>query len=177
MIEIKTRKQLGLIESTNIPAHCIYIGRLPSPFSKPEINYECIVGIFICSGYFILHQNDQKNGAPDDMPEQFEMPIEGVQWFIDAIEQGFEKPPSAGGLAQNSFHIDACIKEEELRLEYGVCVGGEGVGGYTVTNFDRSGYILPRYSQEFSITVDIWNQVGRDFFKALQKRIESGEFN
>jgi hypothetical protein len=74
-------------------------------------------------------------------------------------------------------HTDVTIDNEDLELRYGVSVGGEGVGGYTIVNFDRSSYILPRYSQQFSITVDILKQVGRQFFKDILKRINSGEFN
>ena len=177
MTEIATRKQFGLLDYQNIPSDFTFIGRLPSPFSDPPSNYEVIADFFVGHGLLIDRKESRNNNQLDGGVNQFEMPLGAVKWLIEAIEQGFEKPPSAGGLAQNSFHMDTCIKEEELRIEYGVCVGGEGIGGYTVTNFDRSSYILPRYSQEFSITVDIWNQVGRDFFKALQKRIESGEFD
>jgi hypothetical protein len=177
MIDISPRKQLGLIDYSNLPADCIYIGRLPSPFSDLANGREMIVDFFVAKGLVVNRRERRINGLVDSAINQFEIPLTGIKWMIEAIEQGFEQPPSAGGLAKNTLHMDVCINDEELRLEYGVSVGGEGVGGYTVVNFDRSSYIIPRYSQEFSITVGIWREFGRDFFKTLQKRIEAGEFN
>ncbi|WP_062058010.1 hypothetical protein [Cellvibrio sp. OA-2007] len=177
MNKIAPRKQLGIIDYKNVPINYVYLGRLPSPFSNPQKNYENIADFYVGDGYLINRREDRKNGISDDMPEQFEMPLAGVSWMINAIEQGFEKPPSEGGLEKNKLHTDTTLNEERLRIMYGVCVGGEGVGGYTIKNTSRSSYILPRYSQQFSITVDIWQQVGRKFFKDILKRINSGEFN
>ncbi len=177
MNTVVPRKQLGLIDYNNIPSSYVYIGRLPNPFSNPSDNYENIADFFIGGGYLIYREEGRKNGVPNSAGYQFEMPLAGVGWMIDAIELGFETPPSAGGLDKNSLHTDTTLNDERLRVMYGVCVGGEGIGGYTVKNSSRSSYILPRYSQQFSITVDIWNQVGRKFFKDLLKRINDGEFN
>lgn len=177
MTDVPTRKQLGLIDYNNIPSEYIYIGRIPSPLSSPKINYEIIDDIFVGDGLLIDRKESRNNGVSDGAENQFEMPLAAVGWMIDAIEQGFEKPPSAGGITKNTLHTDTRINDERLRVMYGVSVGGEGVGGYTIVNPSRSGYILPRYSQQFSITVDIWNKFGRAFFKTLQKRIDAGEFN
>jgi hypothetical protein len=171
------RKQQGLIDYSDLPETCVYIGRLPSPFSNADKNYEVIEDFFIYNGYLIDRKESRKNGVVDSMPEQFEMPLAGVNWMINAIEKGFETPPSEGGLEKNKLHTDTTLNEERLRIMYGVCVGGEGVGGYTIKNTSRSSYILPRYSQQFSITVDVWKKVGRQFFKDILKRINSGEFN
>jgi hypothetical protein len=177
MNEIAPRKQLGIIDYNKISTNFVYIGRLPSPFSNPQKNYEDIADFYVGDGYLINRREDRKNGISDDMPEQFEMPLAGVSWMINTIERAFETPPSKGGLEKNKLHTDVTIDNEDLELRYGVSIGGEGVGGYTIVNFDRSSYTLPRYSQQFSITVDIWKQVGRQFFKDILKRINSGEFN
>lgn len=177
MSEITPRKQLGLIDYNNISNDYVYIGKLPSPFSNPTNKYEVIADFFVGDGYLINRKEDRRNEVVTSMPEQFEMPLSGVRWMIDAIELGFETPPSAGGLEKSKLHTDTTINDERLRIMYGVCVGGEGVGGYTIKNTSRSSYILPEASQQFSITFDIWNQVGRQFFKDILKRINSGEFN
>jgi len=177
MSEIILRKQLGLVDYSNIPKDYVYIGRLPSPFSNPDIDYEVVADFFIGNGYLINRKEDRKNGVVDDGVNQFEMPLAGVGWMINAIELGFETPPSAGGIEKNKLHTDTTLNDERLRVMYGVCVGGEGAGGYTIKNSSRSSYILPEASQQFSITIDIWNQVGRSFFKDILKRINTGEFN
>ena len=141
MIDITPRKQLGLIDYNNIPTDCAYIGRLPSPFSNVADGCERIVDFFVANGLVINRRERRINGVANSAINQFEMPLAGVKWMIEAIEQGFEKPHSAGGLAKNKLNMDTCIDEEELRVEYGVWVGREGVGGYTVVNFDRSCYV------------------------------------
>ncbi len=165
------RNQLGLIDYSSIPESFVYMGRLPTPFYNPNKS-EDIVDFFIGDGYLINRRETRKNGLAVSMPEQFEMPLAGVGWMIDAIELGFETPPSAGGLEKSKLHTDTTINDERLRIMYGVCVGG-----YTIKNTSRSSYILPEVLQQFSITVDIWNQVGRKFFKDILKRINSGDFN
>lgn len=176
MNTVAPRKQLGLIDYSSISENFVYIGRLPTPFFNSNKS-EDIVDFFVGDGCLINRRETRKNGLVVSMPEQFEMPLAGVSWMIDAIELGFETPPSAGGLEKHTLHADTTLNDERLRLMYGVCVGGEGVGGYTVKNTSRSSYILPRYSQQFSITVDIWKEVGRQFFKDILRRINSGEFN
>lgn len=177
MINMVLRKQLGLIDFETSADKCIYIGRLPSPFSNEKNNYIAAEDFFIKDGYLINRIDSLKNGISDGMPEQFEMPLTGIKWMIETIEQSFETQPSSGGLAKNTMHVDACINDERLRIMYGVSIGGEGIGGYTVVNTSRSSYILPEASQQFSMTVDIWRDFGRSFFTALERRIEVGEFN
>lgn len=165
MNTVVPRKQLGLIDYNNIPANYVYIGRLPSPFSDLNDNYENIADFFVGSGYLIYREEGRQNGILNSAKYQFEMPLAGVRWMIDAIELGFEIPPSAGGLEKNKLHTDVTINDERLRIMYGVCVGGEGVGGYTIKNSSRSSYILPEASQQFSITVEFGIRWEGNFLK------------
>jgi hypothetical protein len=135
MNKIAPHKQLGIIDYKNVPTNFVYIGRLPSPFSNPQKNYEDIADFYIGDGYLINRREDRKNGISDDMPEQFEMPLAGVSWMINTIEQAFETPPSKGGLDKNKLHTDVTIDNEDLELRYGVSVGGEGVGGLHNSEF------------------------------------------
>ena len=55
-------------------------------------------------------------------------------------------------------------------------MGGEGVGGYTVYNFDRTEYIVNRDAQQLSFINDLWHAQVRDLFKSIAERHEAGEF-
>ena len=118
MNKIALRKQLGIIDYKNVPKNYVYIGRLPSPFSNPQKNYEDIADFYVGDGYLINRREDRKNGISDDMPEQFEMPLAGVSWMINTIEQAFETPPSKGWLEKNKLHTDVTIDNEDLELRY-----------------------------------------------------------
>ena len=69
MTEIKQRKQLGVIDYKNIPKNYVYIGRLPSPFSKANKNHEVVEDFFVGDGYLIDRKEARKNGLFDSMPE------------------------------------------------------------------------------------------------------------
>src|SRR5690606_9404911 len=43
---------------------------------------------------------------------QFEMPLPGIRWFIDVIEQKFFKSPSEGGLAANKLSYEETVAGE-----------------------------------------------------------------
>ena len=109
--------------------------------------------------------------------EQFEMPLEGIGWLVQAIELGFERKPSEGGLARDVFHTDTTVGGEHLQVRYGMNLGAEGVGGYTVYNWDRLEYIMGRYAQEISFTLDAWRETLREYYKELADRVASGEFS
>jgi hypothetical protein len=103
------------------------------------------------------------------------MPLAGVRWVIEAIEQQLERKPSEGGLPRDRFHVDGSIEGESLEVRYGVSVTGEGVGGYTIYNFSRGGYILPEATQEMSFAIDDWRESIRDLFHDIARRYASGQ--
>jgi len=170
------KKQLGLLDPTNLPEGAVRLGRLPDPNANDAS--EAIINLFAVDGLFVHHwQWLIKATGTIRGVNQFEMPLDGVRWIVQTIEQGFQRKPSEGGLPRDVFHANTTIAEEHLSLRWGVSVGGEGVGGYTVNNFDRTEYILNRESQRFSFTNDLWHQVVHELFTGIAQRHEAGEFS
>lgn len=168
-------KQAGLIERDNVPAGLTYISRLPDLLSDEKREY--INDIFVSGKLFIVRFQRAFSDGRVNGRSQFEMPIEALSWVVDAIEMMFERKPSQGGLAKDVLHTDKTFDGEKLELRYGVSVAGEGIDGYTLTNFSRDCYILPgEAAQTFSFALSIWKNHARDMFKDIVRRYQAGEF-
>jgi hypothetical protein len=168
-------KQFGLIEHDNLSPDLTSIGRLPDLLSDEKREY--INEIYVSEKLFIVRFQRKFSDGRVNGRSQFEMPIEALSWTVDAIEEMFERKPSQGGLAKDVQHLDQKFDGEELELRYGVSVAGEGVGGYTLTNFSRDCYILPgEAAQTFSFALSIWQDHARDMFKDIIRRYQAGEF-
>ena len=160
------KKQYGLIDPVHPPARAVRLGTRPAPDSQ------IVVDLFTIDGLYV-----DRREARGHWKEQFEMPLEGIAWMVQAIELGFERKPSEGGLPRDVFHTDTTIAGEHLQVRHGVNIGGEGVPGYTVHNWDRLEYITGRYAQDMSFTLEAWRETLRDFYKQLAERVASGEFS
>ena len=169
------KKQFGLLDPANLPQGAVRLGRLPDP--DPNDVRDTVINLFALDGLFLYHmQWIMKATGAVRVTDQFEMPIDGVRWVVQAIERGFERKPSEGGLPRDVFHSNTVIAEEHLSVRWGVSVGGEGVGGYTVINFDRTEYILDDGSQRFRFINDLWHQQVRQLLTSIAERHEAGEF-
>ena len=169
------KKQFGLLDPANLPQGVVRLGRLPDPFAN-DLS-EAVISLFAVEGLFICHwQKLIKADGTIAGVDQFEMPLDGVRWVVTTIEQDFQRKPSEGGLPRDVFHSNTMIAGEHLSLRWGVSVGGEGVGGYTVNNFDRTEYILNRESQRFRFTNDLWHERLHQLFISIAERHEAGEF-
>jgi hypothetical protein len=170
-----TRKQLGLIDLGKPPSRAVHLKDLPDDSVNPQ--RKNITKWFVVDGYFVERRRLIVIATGEViLDNQFEMPLEGVPWVVESIEQQFERKPSDGGLPRDVFNVQRVVGGEHLQLRYGVSVGGEGVGGYTVHNYDRASYITALMAQEFSFTIDSWRANLREFFKELCERITAGEF-
>ncbi|WP_166836919.1 hypothetical protein [Rheinheimera pleomorphica] len=168
-------KHLGLIDYSNIPTDYVYIGTLPNALSSP--NREIVSDIFIGKGLFIVRKEGRLANGKRNSITQFEMPLDALSWVLESIETMFERKPSLGGLAKDIQHTDKAFDGENIELRYGVSVAGEGIGGYTVTNFSRDCHILPgEAAQTFSFALTIWQDHARAIFKDIIKRQLAGEF-
>lgn len=168
-------KHLGLIDYSNIPQDYVYIGNLPNALTTHK--REIINDIFIGKQLFIVRKEGRLATGRINSITQFEMPIETLSWVVDSIEMMFERKSSEGGLSKDVQHLDKQFGGEHIELRYGVSVAGEGIGGYTLTNFNRDCYILPgEASQTFSFALNIWHDHAQTMFKDIVRRHNAGEF-
>lgn len=171
----KNINQNGLIDRTNLAPSFTYVGRLPDALS--DENREYINDIFVSKNLFIVRFQRALSDGRVTGRSQFEMPIEALSWVVDSIEKMFERKPSESGLSKDVQHLDKQFDGEHIELRYGVSVAGEGIGGYTLTNFNRDCYILPgEASQTFSFALDIWHDHAKAMFKDIIRRHNAGEF-
>lgn len=168
-------KHLGLIDYSNIPQYYVYIGRLPNALSTAK--REIVNDIFVAKDLFIVRKEGRLANGKINSVTQYEMPLDALGWVVNCIETMFERKASQGGLAKDVQHLDKQFSDEYIELRYGVSVGGEGVGGYTLTNFNRDCYILPgEAAQTFSFALSIWQDYARAMFKDIVSRQKKGEF-
>ena len=168
-------KHLGLIDYSNIPQGYVYIGKLPSALSTAK--REIVNDIFVAKDLFIVRKEGRLANGKTNSVTQYEIPLVALGWVVDSIETMFERKPSQGGLSKDVQHLDKQFSDENIELRYGVSVGGEGVGGYTLTNFSRDCYILPgEAAQTFSFALSIWKDHARTMFNDIVRRHTASEF-
>lgn len=113
-------------------------------------------------------------GQKELRADQLEMPLSGVRWFIDVIEQKFFKPPSEGGLPADSISYREDVDGERLHVLRAVMAGCPHPG-YDITNLNRRSHILDEDHQTLSLS-DPWlfNRGLMDFLKEIADKYEQG---
>lgn len=108
------------------------------------------------------------------LTSQFEMPLTGVRWFINAIEQKFFKSPEEGGLPADKISFKETVDGEGLHIIRSMHAGCQHPG-YTLTNSSRRNHVAPRNLQTLSMA-DPWLFKGglMDFLKEIADRYEQG---
>lgn len=104
---------------------------------------------------------------------QFEMPMTGIRWFIDVIEQKFFKRKEEGGLPAHKLSYEQIVAGEDLHVMRSM--GGGDRPGYTITNASRRDRIDGTDPQRFSIS-DKWlfEDGLMDYLKELADKYEQG---
>ncbi|MGM8227529.1 hypothetical protein ACSV5M_13155 [Cellvibrio sp. ARAG 10.3] len=155
--------------------------QLLKKFDKPQSEYDA---------YFIREDNhllvyeekfhtypltsSRRPGETKLIADQFEMPLSGVRWFIDVIEQRFFKSPEEGGLPADKISYEDIVDGEELHVMRVVYAGCDHPG-YDITNGSRYSYISSRSLQTLALS-DPW--LFRDglmgFLKEIASQYEAG---
>lgn len=114
-------------------------------------------------------------GETELIENQFEMPMAGVRWFINAIEQKFFKSPEDGGLPANKISYEEIVDGEDLHIIRSVTAGCSHPG-YVVTNGSRHSHISSISLQTLALS-DPWlfKRGLMDFLKEVATKYESGE--
>lgn len=115
----------------------------------------------------------EKAGTTKLFRYQFEMPFEGVRWFIDVIEQKFFKSPHEGGLPANKLSYEEIVSGEDLHVMR--TLGGGDRPGYVITNGSRRSHISGSSLQELEFS-DRWlfHEGLMDYLKELADKYEQG---
>ena len=160
--------QLGLI--SDIAPNEKPVFEIDNPYFEDQVEY-----IYIYQSFIVIYREGTKPFMGEYLKNQLELPIAAANWIVDAVENGFKKKPSEGGLPKDVFNMSSTIDSEELYIRWGVSVAGEGIGGYTIKNFDRSGYIDTGNCQKFSIAHDIMDEQILPLLKDIAKKHQAGE--
>jgi hypothetical protein len=105
---------------------------------------------------------------------QFEMPLSGVRWFINAIEQKFFKSPEEGGLPADKISFKETVDGEDLHIIRSMHAGCQHPG-YKITNSSRRSHFSSDDLQTLAMA-DPWlfNDGLMDFLKEIADRYEQG---
>ena len=103
------------------------------------------------------------------------MPLSGIRWFINAIEQKFFKSPEDGGLPADKISYEEIVDGEDLHIIRSVTVGCSHPG-YVVTNGSRHSHISSISLQTLALS-DPWlfKRGLMDFLKEIANKYEAGQ--
>lgn len=105
---------------------------------------------------------------------QFAMPLRGIRWFIDVIEQKFFKSPNEGGLPANKLSYEEIVAGEDLHVMRSM--GGGHRPGYTITNATQRAHGAERNPQRLTLPDDWLFEGGlMDYLKELADNYENGQ--
>ncbi len=113
-------------------------------------------------------------GKTELIADQLEMPLEGIRWFVNVIEQKFFKSPEDGGLPAHKISYKETVADEDLHVLRSMNAGCKHPG-YKITNASRRSHLSDDDLQGLSLS-DPWLFQGRlmDFLKEVADKFERG---
>ncbi len=103
---------------------------------------------------------------------QIEFPKQGLQWFLDALENQFFKTEAEGGLPRGLFHYEGKVGGERLKLGRAFNIGGQS--GYAFITLDRKETWGQAKAYSFTDTFLFENGM-IDLMKEIAAKIQQGE--
>lgn len=164
-------EKFDLVDPNNLAQDMRLLKKFDNPCFKGSEEYFFAKDnhIFIYSQELFTYKN---SGVTKLLADQMEIPASAIQWIVDTIEIKFFKPPAQGGLPSDVFFHNEIIDGEELQINRGVAVGGEGIGGYVLANISRRSHMADTDIQEFVMPDPFLFNFGlMDFLKDLGSKI------
>lgn len=173
-------KQFILYNPSNPLPKQLLLKKYVSPMAAKSLDH-----YFIIDDTHLLVYKEKLHTYPESSPirpgetkliaNQFEMPLSGVRWLIDVIEQKFFKSPEEGGLAADKISYEEVVDGENLHVIRAVTAGCEHPG-YVITNGSRRSYISSTSLQTLELS-DPWLFQGglMDFLNEIAIKYESGQ--
>lgn len=113
-------------------------------------------------------------GSTELFRYQFTIPLPGIRWFIDVIEQKFFKSPHEGGLPAHKLSYEEVVAGEDLHVMRSM--GGGHRPGYTITNATQRAHGAERNPQRLTLPDDWLFEGGlMDYLKELADKYENGQ--
>lgn len=113
-------------------------------------------------------------GTTELFEYQFAIPMSGIRWFIEVIEQKFFKSPNEGGLPANKLSYEEIVAGEDLHVMRSM--GGGHRPGYTITNATQRAHGAERNPQRLTLPDDWLFEGGlMDYLKELADKYENGQ--
>lgn len=114
-------------------------------------------------------------GQTELFADQFEIPLEGIRWFINVVEQKFFKAPEEGGLPAHKISYEETVAGENLHIMRSSNAGCPHPG-YAITNGSRRSHLDSDDLQTLSLSDPWLFQNGlMDYLKILANDFEQGK--
>ncbi len=120
-----------------------------------------------------IYFTNKVTGVSKWLHYQIEFPKQGLQWFLDALENQFFQTEAEGGLPRGVFNCEGEVGGERLKLRRAFDVGGEC--GYAFITLDRKNENSVM-SRSYTFTDTFLFENGMiDLMKEIAAKIQRGE--
>ena len=164
-------EHLGEIQPTALAANTRLIGEYEHPTFTGDM-----IRFFIVDQSLLVVQGETVFDDGRIWRNQLELPLAAASWIVDSIHNRFWRKPSEGGLPKNTLHDRTEIDGESIKINRGVSIGGEGIGGFSIANLSRLDY--SRFSQKQSLgftDYELKDMGLLDFLADLERKVQAGQ--
>jgi len=160
-------RQFDEIDPFTIEQHPDLIAKLPDDRNSNKTWY-----LLVIDDYIVIANATYKERKQKWLHYQIEFPKEGLQWFLDTMQNKFFKTEAEGGLPKGKFHDKTTVKGERIKLGRAFNADGNRGGGFYFATLDRRDIGL---AKEYTFTDQLLFKHGMlQMFQDVAAKIASG---